>query len=197
MSENVRRRQRGLARIEQLLDAAAVVFARRGYDGATTNAIAAEAGVSPGSLYQFFRDKADLAAALGQRYAEALDRAHAEALASFEATKAPLPEVVAQILDPMIAFKEAHGAYAALFTRAALPESLAEPVARSEAGFNERIVALLRARNPKLAREDARRITRTIFALTSGVMPTLSGDSELAVELKRAILGYLREQRIR
>src|SRR6266511_1332655 len=47
-----------------ILDAAAGVFADAGYERATTNAIAAAAGISPGSLYQFFPNKEAIAEAL-------------------------------------------------------------------------------------------------------------------------------------
>ncbi|WP_256967154.1 helix-turn-helix domain-containing protein, partial [Streptomyces caniscabiei] len=51
--EQPRRRQaRGERRIAQLLEAAASVFTSTGYAAASTNAIAREAGVSPGTLYQ-------------------------------------------------------------------------------------------------------------------------------------------------
>ena len=50
---------RGTAR-EQLLDAAARVFAERGYRGASVDGIAAEAGVTKGALYWNFKSKADL-----------------------------------------------------------------------------------------------------------------------------------------
>src|SRR4051812_1155840 len=80
----VRRRPRGERRISEILDAAAVQFARTGVDRATTNAIAAQAGISPGSLYQFFRDKDDIVGALGVRYAADLEQAHAAAFAGFD-----------------------------------------------------------------------------------------------------------------
>lgn len=42
---------------EALVRAAAKVFAERGFDGAQTPDIAAEAGVSTGALYRYFKDK--------------------------------------------------------------------------------------------------------------------------------------------
>jgi AcrR family transcriptional regulator len=45
---------------ERLLDAAQVVFAERGFDGAQTPDIAKEAGVSTGALYRYFDDKRQL-----------------------------------------------------------------------------------------------------------------------------------------
>jgi len=50
---------RGTSR-EQLLDAAASVFAERGYSGASMEAIARAAGVTKGALYWNFESKADL-----------------------------------------------------------------------------------------------------------------------------------------
>jgi AcrR family transcriptional regulator len=44
----------------QILEAAARVFAQRGYHAATTKAIAAEAGVSEGTIYNYFQSKEDL-----------------------------------------------------------------------------------------------------------------------------------------
>ena len=67
-----KRQARGEERMREIVRAAAVVFAERGPDGATTNAIAAEAGISPGSLYQFFGSKADIARALSEHYAAEL-----------------------------------------------------------------------------------------------------------------------------
>jgi AcrR family transcriptional regulator len=49
---------------EQLLDAAARVFAKRGYSGASINEIAAEAGFSKGALYWNFASKEELFFAL-------------------------------------------------------------------------------------------------------------------------------------
>jgi AcrR family transcriptional regulator len=78
----------------RLIDAAAVVVAAKGVEGASVDAIASAAGVTTGALYASFRTKGDLLAALveerstdlshvpleqladevGERWAEALDR---------------------------------------------------------------------------------------------------------------------------
>lgn len=47
-----------------LLDAAAAEFAGHGYEGASLNRILVAAGLSKGSFYYYFDDKADLAAAV-------------------------------------------------------------------------------------------------------------------------------------
>ena len=49
--------QRSRATVERILDAGRSVLLERGFEGASTNRIAAAAGVGPGSLYQYFPDK--------------------------------------------------------------------------------------------------------------------------------------------
>src|SRR3984957_4673257 len=73
------KRQRGKQRVAELLNAAAVIFAEKGYEAATMTEIAARAGAPIGSLYQFFPSKGLLADTLVQNYV-ALLAADLEAL---------------------------------------------------------------------------------------------------------------------
>lgn len=67
-------RARGRARVTALLTAATAVFAEKGFDAATMTEIAARAGASIGSLYQFFPTKDLLADALHAANSEDLSR---------------------------------------------------------------------------------------------------------------------------
>lgn len=58
------------ARRNQILDAAASVFAEKGYHRATTKEIASVAGVSEGTIYNYFDNKADLLIGMVTRLAE-------------------------------------------------------------------------------------------------------------------------------
>jgi len=49
-----------------VLDAAEAEFAKRGFSGGSLNTIVREAGISKGSLFQYFDDKADLYAHLAE-----------------------------------------------------------------------------------------------------------------------------------
>lgn len=57
-------------RRDQILDAAANVFAEKGFDRATTKEIALTAGVSEGTIYNYFDNKFDLLIGLMRRIAE-------------------------------------------------------------------------------------------------------------------------------
>src|SRR5205085_1945870 len=59
--------ERSAARVERMLDAAASLLDEVGYDGTTTSLIASRAGVSVGSLYQFFPDRRAVLQALAVR----------------------------------------------------------------------------------------------------------------------------------
>jgi len=110
----IRRRARGLQRMASILDAAETVFAKVGYDEATTHQIAEEAGISPGSLYQFFSNKEEIAQALAARYIEELQRVYSTVF-SVEAATLPFSEWLDQIVDALIACHLAHSAFHILF----------------------------------------------------------------------------------
>jgi AcrR family transcriptional regulator len=82
------KRERGRVRVAAILDAAAAVFAEKGYDGATMTEIAARADTAIGSLYRFFPTKEVLAEALLARFGERV-MATLDALAARAAALAP------------------------------------------------------------------------------------------------------------
>ncbi|NPU90500.1 MAG: TetR/AcrR family transcriptional regulator [Gammaproteobacteria bacterium] len=69
------KQQRSRQMVETLLDATARCIAERGLDGTSTPIIAELAGVSVGSLYQYFESKEELIEALVERIASDVTRA--------------------------------------------------------------------------------------------------------------------------
>jgi AcrR family transcriptional regulator len=63
------RQSRSVAMVDAILEASARILLERGYIGMSTNAVAERAGVSVGSLYQYFPNKESLLAALHQQHA--------------------------------------------------------------------------------------------------------------------------------
>lgn len=75
-----RTKEEAAATREQILDAALLVFSRKGYSAATLQDVAAEAGLTRGAVYWHFKGKVELYAALvGERFARA-NEVFAEAL---------------------------------------------------------------------------------------------------------------------
>jgi AcrR family transcriptional regulator len=66
--------QRSRSTVDTILEATARVLTKDGYDRASTNKIAVAAGVSIGSLYQYFPSKEALVAALIERHTHELSR---------------------------------------------------------------------------------------------------------------------------
>lgn len=70
-----------LSTSDRLLDAAAVVFCERGYDGTTVAEVARRAGLTTGAIYANFRDKAEL-------LLKTIERGSSEAVVDMEAARA-------------------------------------------------------------------------------------------------------------
>ena len=60
--------ERSRATVDALVEATARILVREGFDKASTNRIAATAGVSIGSLYEYFPSKESLIAAVAERH---------------------------------------------------------------------------------------------------------------------------------
>ncbi|MCC3763539.1 TetR/AcrR family transcriptional regulator [Glycomyces sp. TRM65418] len=191
-----RRQARGEQRIAQLLDAAAEVFAEQGFKGASTNAIAARAGASPGTLYQFFKNKEALAEALMARYVERLREAHGEAF-DLRVARLPLDELLDRVVDPLIAFDRAHPGFAVLLADPHLSPELAAAKRPAQQAMFERLDAIFAARAPRLPEAERRRTAEVAVHLFRGLLPLImaaeEGDELAAVtaEAKRAIGAYL------
>ncbi|MFO0807354.1 MAG: TetR/AcrR family transcriptional regulator [Gemmataceae bacterium] len=69
MSKTLKKSDRGLVerRREEILDAAAKLFAKRGYSETDTQVLADELGVGKGTLYRYFKSKRDLFLAAADR----------------------------------------------------------------------------------------------------------------------------------
>ena len=95
------RQDRSRAMVDAILSAAARVLTRVGYDDATTNRIAEAAGVSVGSLYQYFPNKEAIVGALIERHDDEMWAVfQREAAACLER---PMAEAVPGVIDALFA----------------------------------------------------------------------------------------------
>lgn len=194
--ENAPRRQaRGQKRIEQLLKAAGEVFAEAGYDNATTNAIAAKAGVSPGTLYQFFPNKQAIAEALANQYATQNQQVHERAF-SFDPTAIALPDLISRTIDPFLAFRQNAPGFDALFMGMFVSPELAKRVQMLHEGLKQRLAQLLMRRYPQASQKIVQECAEVCVQIVKGLMPlALSGSAEQrrrgAREMKVVIERYV------
>lgn len=139
------KRQRGHERVVILQEAAARVFARKGYDAATMTEIAAEANSSIGSLYQFFPTKLLLAEAL---HIDRLERMKAglqdTAQQSAGLSAADCGEAIFAALG---AFIEEFPEFPVLATRRDIPK---DRKMRARADLKELIATVLRQAQPPI-----------------------------------------------
>lgn len=99
------KQRRARQTVDAVLDAAVRVLKREGFKALTTNRIAEVAGVSIGSLYQYFPDKGAIFEALHQRHINEIDRTVERALVEHAAS--PLGVLVRALVETMI---DAHAA---------------------------------------------------------------------------------------
>lgn len=105
--------RRSRVTVDALLDATARVLTRHGYDRASTNRIADVAGVSVGSLYQYFPNKEALVASLVARHNRemlAVLRGAMEAVASLP-LEAAIRELVRALIDAHRVDPELHAIF--------------------------------------------------------------------------------------
>ena len=95
-----RRARRAEQRRQEILEAAARVFASRGYEKATTREIALEADVAEGTIYNYFAGKQDLVAALAELVRDRL-AAIIPQFPSLGDERAVITSAVEQMLDLM------------------------------------------------------------------------------------------------
>ncbi|USQ88437.1 TetR family transcriptional regulator [Streptomyces phaeoluteigriseus] len=194
--EQPRRRQaRGERRIAQLLEAAASVFCTTGYTAASTNAIAREAGVSPGTLYQFFPNKEAIAIELGDRLMHQMRDAYGEALAPVDPAT-PLEEAVGSAVDRFIAFNCEHPVFFALMHGPDVPGRIAEEHDALHTTLLARVEGLLSSLLPDTSPADLARTSRMCLGLyKAGLELTLGhegAEREAYVqELKNVLVRYL------
>ncbi|MFD3523703.1 TetR/AcrR family transcriptional regulator [Streptomyces sp. NPDC058653] len=195
-TEKPRRRQaRGERRIAQLLEAAGRVFCTTGYTGASTNSIAREAGVSPGTLYQFFPNKEAIAVKLGDVLLDRWRTTHGQAFTPAH-MELPLPEMLDAVLDPLITFNCENPAFVVLMHGSEIPGQMAEEHDALHSTVLTRVVEILGHYLPDAPRAEHTRTAEFIFVLFKGGLDLIlsheGAEREAYIrELKLAMFRYL------
>jgi len=96
------RQERSRLTVEAILEAAGLLLVDKGLAGASTNAIAKKAGVSIGSLYQYFPNKESIFLALLESHHEEMQPIRTKALGDLGAGK-PVGEVLGEVMRMSLA----------------------------------------------------------------------------------------------
>ena len=189
-----RRQQRGLLRTEEILAAAGALFAEVGYDRVTTNLIAARAGVSPGSLYQFFPNKEAIAHAYAAAATARLHQVYDTVLAP-EVIALPLTEFLDTFIDGLMTFNRHYPGYLALSVAATISPPLALVLADLQQGVLARLDAMIVALLPRSTPEQRGLHGVVSYRLFLALLPLALGGGEddqqaMVREMKTVLYRY-------
>jgi AcrR family transcriptional regulator len=186
----VPRQQRARFTVDAILEASAHILETAGSDALTTNAIAERAGVSIGSLYQYFPTREAIMVELIRRERAKLRSAIAAAVASDKA--AALDAAIRQIIDAALAHQ---------FERPALARALdvLEPVLPIDAetqALNAALISDVAGLLATHAIPNSETAAFDLVAMIKGLVDAAgrSGETDastLAHRCERAALGYL------
>lgn len=188
------RQSRAATTVECILEAAARVLACESLAGFNTNRVAAVAGVSVGSLYQYFPNKDALAAALVERAQDALAEAVESAVAAN--LDAPLPEALATLARLAIGQQYAQPLLAAALDHEERRLPLGPRLRRAESRVLRALGRLLERHRAALDPHLPREATRDLFCLTRALVEADAGRRRtpppgLEARIVRCLLGYL------
>jgi AcrR family transcriptional regulator len=166
------RQERSRLTVEAILDAAAHVFERHGYAAGTTNRIAQRAGVSIGSLYQYYPNKDAVLVALVGRHLDEGVAVLGPLLEGLRDDPPPLGEGIRRLVDAMVALhRERPKLHRVLFEEAPRPPALRRRLTALTAASTAVVASYLRAcgdqlapgRDPELA---ARMVVQVVETVT-------------------------------
>lgn len=124
------RQRRSAETVDRILDAAARIFDERGYRATTTNHVAAEAGVSVGSLYQYFPNKDALLVALAEHHIDEVAVQFGDRLARLRTDVPDLHDTIRALLDLTVEMNATSRLHAILFSDCPRTPALVERLAR-------------------------------------------------------------------
>jgi AcrR family transcriptional regulator len=180
-----------------ILESAARLFAEVGYETATTNAIAKEAGVPIGSLYQYFSSKEAVLHALADRYLEDMRQLQENVFGPDEGD-ASIEEMVDRQIDPFVAFFEKHPGFEHIFLGSEVSSDLAAAAEHLEGAVLEGIKSSLQQRNRQLGDERAFLAATVVKGMVKGLFGLLKANADPAfqadimAEFKRTLADYVR-----
>ena len=186
------RQARSQHKIEAILDAAEAVLSQEGHSGFTTNAIAAQAQISIGSLYQFFPNKEAVVAALCDRLLEEM-RVCRDTLFVPEAATMSHGEWSDQVVDQLAHTHAANPSFQRLVCDPAFSPEMAAAEAELQRDILDGVTRVCAAWRPDLPPEQCRLYAAMGVSVVKAVLPIAASapDPTFALnELKTMLRCY-------
>jgi AcrR family transcriptional regulator len=194
--------ERSKATVDALLAATARVLVKEGYDHASTNKIAEAAGVSIGSLYQYFPSKEALVAAVIEKHTSGmLEIVRASAM---RVAQLPLMEAARELVGVMIQAHRVDPKLHRVLVEQTPRVGSMEHIERLDEEATLLIRAYLEAHRAELGVEDldlaAFLAVGTVEAMTHIAVlrrPELLSDDRFIDEVANLVVRYLRGDKLR
>ena len=196
--QNLRRtpqQARSQQRVEEILQATAELLVEEGYERLTTSAIAKRAGISVGSLYQFFANKDAVLQALARKYLEKMALLN-ETVFTPDAIYVPTPILLDRAVDALVDFGDRNQGFHQLFNS---PGILPQLQVVAEEATNQMILEvqkIVAGKAPHLTEERSFVISQVLMHMIKGILPLIetavpAERPALIAEFKRMGVTYL------
>ncbi len=190
--------ERSKATVEAILRASAHILVRSGYETMTTNRVAEHAGVSVGSLYQYFPNKEAIVSALIDRHLE--DQMQWLRQSAMAAMPQPLEEAARTLIEGLIAAHRVDPELHRVFFEELPRMGGLKRVEGLEAETLELVKAYLAARVPDLSTHRSLEIVaflvvRAVEGATHGAVlfrPELLAQPTFVDEVVKLVVTYVR-----
>jgi len=189
------RQERSQKRVANIVDAAGQLLEEVGYIALTTNAIAARAGTSIGSLYQFFPNKDAVVAELVKSFRKELGDFFDNAL-SVDLAQNSITHFVDVVVDGIEGLRERTPGFGSVFSFRRLSANVEDQRLRMESDIIAPLSELLAEAYPGVSDEQRERCMLVVTETTKMLMGKVAGESKeiqqtMRDELKRMLGLYL------
>lgn len=193
--------KRSVAMVDAILEASTRVFERLGFARANTNEIAEIAGVSIGSLYQYFPDKVALLTALHERHVATLTDRLIPIVSGVSAANEPLDSTLERVARCVVGLHFDHPALQKVlhqqYPQLAYPDEQCAAKRRLVASVTQWV----KARRKSLGDAEAATVSKFLLSIGEGMVHAAilspsagTHGSRVETHLVCALRGYLREQ---
>lgn len=195
-ARRIPKQARSKKRYDAIIETATKLFSENGFTTTSTNEIAAAAGISIGSLYQYFDNKEAIIMGVSEQYVDGFREITSDFLtSSINALSAEA--IVDSLFDPIIAFHSARPGFSRLWLGADFSEALRMGVMAMNNEILSRLETLIHERVPSLRRDQRMVVAVVIQSAVKSLLGLFRQSDnakfkkQLATEAKKMLTRYI------